>query len=153
MLLKFSTSSYRRPKLRTVFQTVLNFGTSRNLCEANLKSARALPGYYTMDAQAYSPETQVHWTALEVGKEYLHCTTAGGGGWFKRFVFARINLIGECTFVGTAGGEFSFAVGDWIEKPGGPRNRFWTSDTPVPPMPVVPEKSEKSKYMMKCEMD
>lgn len=112
-----------------------------------------LPGYYTMDTQSYSPETQVHWTALEVGKEYLHCGTAHEGNGFTRFVFARIDVIGKCTFVVATEARYSFAVGDWIEVKGGPRNRFWTSDTPVPPMLVVSEKSERRELAMDFKKD
>jgi len=97
-----------------------------------------------MDYQNYSPETQVAWTALEVGKEYLHSTTVGGHN-FKKFVFTRIQRIAECIFVipdEPAG--LAFAVGDWIEVAGGPRNRFWTSDTAIPPPPPVSEETSRN---------
>jgi hypothetical protein len=98
-----------------------------------------------MDFQNYSPETQVAWTALEVGKEYLHCCTGGGGSDFKKFVFSRIQRIAECIFVipdEPAG--HAFAVGDWIGVEGGPRNRFWTSETRIPPPPVSEETSRNA---------
>jgi hypothetical protein len=101
-----------------------------------------------MHFQNYSPETQVAWTDLEVGKEYLHCMT-GGGDDFKKFVFARTERIAECIFVipdEPAG--HAFAVGDWIEMAGGPLNRFWTSDTPIPP-PLVSEETSRNASVIR----
>ena len=110
----------------------------------------------TMDIQNYSPETQVHWTALEVGKEYLQSITAYRGSVFARFVFVRIDVIGECRFVVTNEPLYTFAVGDWIEeKAGGPCNLFWTLDTPIPPTSVLDNKptSENSMSNKVYDMD
>jgi hypothetical protein len=107
-----------------------------------------------MDFQDYSPETQVAWTALEVGKEYIHCMAGGGGSDFKKFVFARIERIAECIFVipdEPAG--HAFAVGDWIEMAGGPLNRFWTSDTPIPPPPPVSEETNRNASPLRCSRE
>jgi hypothetical protein len=105
-----------------------------------------------MDFQDYSPETQVAWTELEAGKEYLHCITCGGSE-FKKFVFSRIQRIADCTFVipdEPAG--LAFAVGDWIEVTGGPRNRFWTLDTVIPPPPVS-EETNRNASPLRCSRE
>lgn len=83
----------------------------------------------------YSPDTQIHWSKLEPGTTYLHYATCGIGN-FNRFVFKKILSCPEntSTFVLGENGREGYAVGDWIEVPGGPRNRFWTADTAVPDM-------------------
>jgi hypothetical protein len=57
-------------------------------------------------------------------------------GKFNRFVFKGLLSCPETnsTFVLGENGREGYAVGDWIEVPGGPGYRFWTADTPVPDM-------------------
>jgi len=107
----------------------------------------------TMDFQNYCPETQVDWTALQVGKEYFHCMAVGGDD-FKKFVFARIQRIADCIFViADEPSGLAFAVGDWIEREErGPRNRFWTSDTPIPP-PRVSDETSRNASPPRCSRE
>jgi len=91
--------------------------------------------YIYMPYLNYSPDTQIHWSKLEPGTAYLHYSTCGVGK-FNRFVFKGLLSYPETnsTFVLGENGREAYAVGDWIEVPGGPGNRFWTADTPVPDM-------------------
>ena len=89
-----------------------------------------------MPHENYSPETQVHWKDLVIGKEYIQYGLGGGTGPFRRIVYMKF-IAEPC---GTDGGwiigkdeAFAFAVGDWVEVPGGPKNRFWNAETPFPP--------------------
>ena len=103
-----------------------------------------------MDFQNYSTETQEHWTALEVGKEYLHCITSYSGK-FKKIVFTKMLEVSECSFVMTEVPGYAIAVGDWTEGMiGSPRNRFWTLETPIPPWeepPAVSELADKLPFV------
>jgi hypothetical protein len=81
----------------------------------------------------YSPETEVHYTKLEVGKEYITTATRDFSGHFTRFLFKEIeDHNGITTFVRGEYTGHAFAVGKWIEVPLGPYNKFWTGETPVP---------------------
>lgn len=101
----------------------------------NLKSSKdgdVIVGWYDDPYENYSHVTSVGWEDLKHGVEYIHRITAFGGSKFKRFVFDKISEVGNCIHALTTKGQ-GYAVGHWIENQrSGPKNRFWTADTPIP---------------------
>jgi hypothetical protein len=94
-----------------------------------IKEGGLIVGWYDEPRGDYSLETAVNWEDLEIGKEYLH----GFDGTLNEFTkFTVIDVIKSNSTIFVNG----YAVGPWMEIPGGPRNRFWTADTPVPPRAV-----------------
>jgi hypothetical protein len=81
----------------------------------------------------YSVETQVHWSKLVPGTEYL--ITSLYGTEMQRFTYSHLLTIGTCTFVQGTVSFQAFAVGEWANKPGGPDHRFWSADTPLKTIP------------------
>ena len=81
----------------------------------------------------YSVETQVHWSKLVPGTEYLkttlYCTE------MLRFTYSHLLTIGKCTFVQGTDSSQAFAVGEWMNLPGDPDHRFWSADTPLKTIP------------------
>ena len=98
----------------------------------NLKAIKQdglIVGWYDEPRGDYSLETAVNWEDLEIGKEYLHGFD-GNLNEFTKFTVVDVIKTNSTIFVN------GYAVGPWMEVPGGPRNRFWTADTPVPPRAV-----------------
>lgn len=93
-----------------------------------IKEGGLIVGWYDEPRGDYSLETAVNWEDLEIGKEYLHRNISNSN--FTRFTVIDVIKIHSTIFVN------GYAVGPWIEVPGGPRNRFWTADTHVPASPV-----------------
>lgn len=100
-----------------------------------IKEGGLIVGWYDEPRGDYSLETAVNWEDLEIGKEYLHGFD-GILNEFTKFTVIDVIKIHSTIFVN------GYAVGPWIEVPGGPRNRFWTADTIVPvntPEPPSPD--------------
>jgi Mg-chelatase subunit ChlD len=86
----------------------------------NLKAIKQdglIVGWYDEPRGDYSLETAVNWEDLEIGKEYLHGFD-GILNEFTKFTVIDVKKIHSTIFVN------GYAVGPWIEVPGGPRNRF-----------------------------
>ena len=94
----------------------------------------------------YSVETQVHWSKLVPGTEYLKTTKYGTE--MQRVTYSHLLKIGTCTFVKVTDSSQAFAVGEWMNKPGGPDNRFWSADTPLKTIPKPVTKDLDRKFRM-----
>lgn len=92
----------------------------------------------------YSVETQVHWSKLVPGTEYLKTSLYDTE--MHRFTYSHLLTIGKCTFVQGTDSSQAFAVGEWMNKPGDPDHRFWSADTPLKTIPQVHTQDRKGPF-------
>ena len=98
----------------------------------------------------YSVETQVHWSKLVPGAEYLKTTKYGTE--MQRVTYSHLLKIGTCTFVKVTDSSQAFAVGEWMNLPGGPDHRFWSADTPLKTIPKPVTTDLDTKFHMSLDI-